>query len=88
MASPRCSHGQSSGVPSTSYKETSSTGLGFHPYDFIQALSPNTVTLGVGVSTYEFGRDTIQSITQANKGDKMESKWLKHNHIHNYSNFK
>lgn len=73
MAFPRCSHGQSSGVPSTSYKDTRSTGLGSHPYDLIEALSPNTVTLGVGISTYEFGKDIIQSITQANKGDKMES---------------
>lgn len=29
----------------------------------IKVLSPNTVTLGFGSSTYEYGRDRIQPIT-------------------------
>ena len=43
-------------------------GLGPHPYHLIDLTSltvpsPNTVTLGVRVSTYEFGGDTTHSIT-------------------------
>lgn len=49
------------GVHSSFYKDASQTGLGPHLYDLInliisfKALSPNTVTLGVGDSTCDFG---------------------------------
>lgn len=33
----------------------------------LKALSPNTVTLGARASTYEFGGNTIQSITKITK---------------------
>lgn len=35
----------------------------FNPIAPFQALSPNTVTLGVGAPTYKFGEDKIQSKT-------------------------
>lgn len=39
-----------------------------------KALSPNTVTLGVWVSTYESGEDTIQSTTDSKKEEEKKEK--------------
>lgn len=62
---------ESASASSSSYKGTSPTGLQFTlmtSWNFITSLQviPNTVTLGVRSSTYEFYRDTVQSTTEQN----------------------
>ena len=60
-----------SGFVSSSYKDTSHIGLRLHPYltliTSLKALFPNIVTLRVRASTYGFGGNTIQFITNSEK---------------------
>ena len=70
MASPLCTGRERSDITSSSYKDTSPIGLiptlmiHLILMTFSEALSPNTVMLGVEASAYELveGEDTIQSI--------------------------
>lgn len=63
-------------------KDTSPIALGPHPHDWphltlitsLKALSPNTVTLGVRTSAYEFWKDTIQSVIHGYKNSARSSR--------------
>lgn len=64
-----CREGELSGVSFSSYEDTSFIGLGPHLYNSfnlmtsLKALAPNTITLEVRTSPYQFLGDTTKSIT-------------------------
>lgn len=50
-------------LPSSSYKDTSSIGLGPHTYDpFQPSLPPSRVTVALGLQHKSHGEGTIQSV--------------------------
>ena len=65
-------------ISSSSYKDTSHITLGPRPYDLnclLKVLSPNTVTLGLGLEHMNFGGDTVQSVGECT--NKLEAEPLK-----------